>query len=165
MLLKYPNATNSSYSFLSFFLYSIIPILLFSLIISFALFTTITFFSAFFIFYFLTLCYSLPLSFSLIILFSLFLYCHSLSLFFIIPSFPFSIILSFSVFLSTCGNDSLTSALLAQARSNKQRNEYFIAMLGRHVGATFAERRFIIPGAAPMIRGTKQSILQITMKT
>lgn len=39
----------------------------------------------------------------------------------------------------TGGDDSLTSALLAQVRSNKQRNEYFIAMRGRHVGATFAE--------------------------
>lgn len=42
------------------------------------------------------------------------------------------------------GDDSLTSALLARARSNKRRNEYFIAVHGRHVGATFAGHRFII---------------------
>lgn len=48
------------------------------------------------------------------------------------------------------GDDSLTSALLARVRSNKQRNEYFIAMLGRHMGATFANRRIIIPEQAPL---------------
>lgn len=62
------------------------------------------------------------------------------------------------------GDDSLTSALLARVRSNKQRNEYFIAMHGRHVGATFAKRRFVIPEPAPTFRGINDRALRITMK-
>ena len=57
------------------------------------------------------------------------------------------------------GDDSLTSALLARARSNKRRNEYFIAVHGRHVGATFAVHRFIIPEpAADDTRNKRSSV-------
>lgn len=165
ILLEYLNAANSwksksslssslFYHLFSLFLHSIISFLS-SFTASFTLHITIPLSSfislpsgsSFLLYHPLSFASSLSFSFS-------YFYHPLLFLFFII-----------TLFLPDRDDDSLTSALLARARSNKQRNEYFIAMYGRHVGATFAECRFIIPGAVPMIRKTKHLVLQITMKT